>query len=187
MNIEGLNIAIGADLSPLTKGLAAASDALAALGEPALEAARLMDEAFTATFGNFTSALENAILKGKFSFSGLVDSILADLTRIAVENLVTKPLGNFLDGIFGALFSFGGGRALGGPVSPGTAYWVGERGPELFMPSGHGAIVPGGGAGASRTPIVMNIRTNNAESFLRSESQVAAMMSRALSRGSRNL
>lgn len=40
-----------------------------------------------------------------------------------------------------------GARAGGGPVHPGGAYLVGERGPELFVPGSAGNIVPGG-AGA---------------------------------------
>ena len=43
-----------------------------------------------------------------------------------------------------------GRRALGGPVSPGDSYIVGERGPELFTPSLSGNITPnhamGGGS-----------------------------------------
>ena len=35
-----------------------------------------------------------------------------------------------------------GFRANGGPVSSGFPYVVGERGPELFMPSTSGKIVP---------------------------------------------
>jgi hypothetical protein len=34
------------------------------------------------------------------------------------------------------------GRAMGGPVAGGTAYLVGERGPELFLPGRSGFIVP---------------------------------------------
>jgi hypothetical protein len=37
---------------------------------------------------------------------------------------------------------FGGGKAAGGPVRSGTSYLVGERGPELFTPSGSGMITP---------------------------------------------
>lgn len=40
---------------------------------------------------------------------------------------------------------FGGGKADGGPVRAGTAYMVGERGPEMFVPSQSGTIVPSGG------------------------------------------
>lgn len=50
-----------------------------------------------------------------------------------------------------------GGRAAGGPVSAGTPYLVGERGPELFVPHNSGNIVPnhalGGGGGRTRALI----------------------------------
>ena len=44
---------------------------------------------------------------------------------------------------------FGGFRAKGGPVQPGRAYVVGERGPELMVPQVPGTIVPNTGAAAS--------------------------------------
>jgi hypothetical protein len=34
------------------------------------------------------------------------------------------------------------GMAMGGPVSAGTPYMVGESGPELFVPGASGSIVP---------------------------------------------
>ncbi|WP_263378695.1 phage tail tape measure C-terminal domain-containing protein [Granulicella paludicola] len=37
---------------------------------------------------------------------------------------------------------FGGGRAIGGGVSSGTTYLVGEAGPELFSPGTSGTIIP---------------------------------------------
>lgn len=37
------------------------------------------------------------------------------------------------------------GRAAGGPVSAGSTYMVGERGPELFTPGANGSITPNGG------------------------------------------
>lgn len=38
-----------------------------------------------------------------------------------------------------------GPRAMGGPVSPGRSYLVGEKGPETFVPDAGGTIVPNGG------------------------------------------
>jgi hypothetical protein len=38
-------------------------------------------------------------------------------------------------------------RANGGPVSAGKTYLVGERGPERFVPSSGGTIIPNGGGG----------------------------------------
>lgn len=45
-----------------------------------------------------------------------------------------------------------GRRALGGPVSANVPYLVGERGPEVFIPSGSGRISPGMGG-----TIVVNV------------------------------
>jgi hypothetical protein len=45
-------------------------------------------------------------------------------------------------GIFASLLNFGGARAMGGPVSAGTAYLVGERGPEPFIPAQDGYVLP---------------------------------------------
>lgn len=41
------------------------------------------------------------------------------------------------------------GRASGGPVTAGRAYMVGEKGPELFVPSNSGSIVPNNRLGAT--------------------------------------
>ena len=55
---------------------------------------------------------------------------------------------------------FGGARAAGGPVTAGTPYLVGERGPEIVVPGQSGTVIPnhrigvGGGGG-----MVINITT----------------------------
>jgi hypothetical protein len=51
-------------------------------------------------------------------------------------------------------------RQHGGPVSAGTAYIVGEAGPEMFVPDRSGRIVPrggGGGGGGAGTTIFVNV------------------------------
>jgi len=86
---------------------------------------------------------------------GLGNAILAGISS-AVD---------YVKGKAASLFSFGGGapaapagaRALGGPVRSGSSYLVGERGPELFVPSNHGYIEPNNriarlSASASRSP-----------------------------------
>lgn len=52
---------------------------------------------------------------------------------------------------------FGGGRANGGPVSGGTPYMVGERGPELFVPRSSGTIVPNNALGGGSSNVVVNV------------------------------
>jgi len=49
-----------------------------------------------------------------------------------------------------------GRKALGGPVMGRTPYLVGEHGPELFVPSGSGNIVPNGRVGGGTTIINLN-------------------------------
>lgn len=85
----------------------------------------------------FTSAFEDAILAAS-SFSDVVDGLIKDIARMAIRSAITAPLGNWIGGMVGGLF----GRASGGPVKSGDPYVVGERGPELFVPSASGAIVP---------------------------------------------
>ena len=51
-----------------------------------------------------------------------------------------------------------GHRAGGGPVSAGSPYVVGEKGPELFVPGNSGSIVPNGGVGGGG--VVANIYVN---------------------------
>jgi phage-related minor tail protein len=58
-------------------------------------------------------------------------------------------------GLLGGLFK---PRANGGPVTGGSTYLVGERGPELFVPGRSGTIVPNDklGSGGS-TSVVVNV------------------------------
>lgn len=116
----------------------------------------------------FQSAFEDAIVRGE-KLRGVLGGIAQDIARIIVRQTVTTPLAGLamsalsgLGGFFGGLFSgpgdirgpggstsipFGGPRAMGGPVSGGTAYLVGEQGPELFMPGSSGRIIPNGQTG----------------------------------------
>jgi hypothetical protein len=51
-----------------------------------------------------------------------------------------------------------GERAMGGPVSAAGTYLVGERGPELFVPSTSGSIVPNGSLGGTT---ILNVTVTN--------------------------
>lgn len=72
---------------------------------------------------------------------------------------------------------FGGHRANGGPVVPGMAYEVGERGRELFVPDTPGQIVPHGQYSGNN--VTMNIYTPDANSFRASRRQLAQQQRRA--------
>lgn len=100
----------------------------------------------------FSSAFEDAIIKGE-RLSKVMQGLLQDIARVIARRTITEPLGNAvttaLSGFsFGNLFS-GLFRAEGGPVAAGQPYIVGERGPEWFVPSRSGTVLPNGMSPAS--------------------------------------
>ena len=99
----------------------------------------------------FQSAFEDAIIGGK-SLQEVLSALGRDIMRIFIRKAVTEPLANALVGSLNLGSLFGGGKAVGGPVSAGTTYLVGERGPELLhMGSQSGRITPNGAFGGGLT------------------------------------
>jgi hypothetical protein len=90
-------------------------------------------------------------------------------------------LGSLLGGLFGAP-----GKAIGGPVSPGRPYLVGERGPELFVPTASGRIETsrsGGGERDVRLSITISAPAGSEPQALKASSrQVARAVRQALLR-----
>lgn len=77
---------------------------------------------------------------------------LAAIRRAMHSFATTNPIG------LAAGFIPAPGRASGGPVSAGSPYIVGERGPELFVPRSSGQIIPNGaGMGSTDTTIVVQL------------------------------
>ena len=84
--------------------------------------------------------LLSAIRRGSLGFEDLKQAAFRALDQIAAQAIQTG-LGGLLGGALGGLFGLPG-RATGGPVSPGRGYLVGERGPELFLPTSAGRVEP---------------------------------------------
>jgi len=152
---------------------------------------------------SFTSAFEDAIVGGK-GLQDVLKGLEQDILRIVTRKLVTEPAGDaltsFIKGMTGGgggsssgsgiadIFSniFGGARATGGPVMPGKAYLVGERGPELFMPKGAGTVLPNGASGGNVVNITV-AQSFSAGTDRRTILQAAADASRQLQLAGRNL
>jgi hypothetical protein len=168
-----------------------------------------LDGPFAAGLERAGRALENgligAIQRGKFGFEDLrrlALSVLADIASAAIKTGLDSILsggggggqgGNNSGGLLGSLGAVLGsvlgapGRATGGPVSPGRAYRVGERGPELFVPTSSGRIETGGApGGGSPINLTINISDNGrgsaADSLQRSSRHVARAVRQALVR-----
>lgn len=93
----------------------------------------------------------------------------------------------------GRVMPFASGGIVSGPVTfpmRGGRGLMGEAGPEAIMPLTRGADgrlgVQAAGGGGRPVSVVMNITTPDVAGFRRSESQIAAQMGRALTRGQRN-
>ena len=90
---------------------------------------------------------EDAILSGQ-KLGEVVRSLGRDLVRLVFNQMVTQRLAKGVAGVLSGK-GFAGFMAAGGPVSAGSSYVVGEKGPELFVPHASGTIVPNNKMGSS--------------------------------------
>ncbi|MGN7611886.1 tape measure protein [Magnetococcales bacterium HHB-1] len=191
-------------LSKSTDWTAGAQRALRGYIQESEDAGAAFEKAMTSALGKTEDALVEFATTGKLSIKGMADSILQDLTRIAIRQSITTPMAKSMNSWFssagssgGGFFEsmgsiiggmFGGARAAGGPVYPGQTFLVGEKGPELFTPPSAGQIVSNDQMN-SQTPqqvtVQMNINTPNADSFRASRSQIESEMIRAVRRAGR--
>jgi hypothetical protein len=140
------------------------------------------------------NTLSRAIRTGKLGFDDLKRVALSTLAEIAAQS-VRAGIGalgggqSSAGGLFSAATSIlsaalgAPGRATGGPVSPGRPFLVGERGPEIFIPtaSGNVAQIGQGGGRDVRVAITVNSPAGGAPDLLaRSSRQVARAVRSAL-------
>jgi len=159
---------------------------------------KLAEDTLVNSFRKAEDALVEFVSKGKLDFKGLVDSILADITRLAVRQAITGPLAGLLGGgggggggLLDSLFS-GLGSLLG--FNSGGSMMVGGRGgidqnvmsingePVARVSRGERIDVVPSNQQANSVSVNMYITTNDAESFVRAENQILARAATALSR-----
>ncbi|NLR37883.1 phage tail tape measure protein [Novosphingobium sp. ERW19] len=152
-------------------------------------------------FGRAGDTLERGLLgairRGSLGFEDLrrvALNVVGDIAAQAVQAGIgsiggatgaqSGGIGGLLTGLVSSIFGLPG-RATGGPVAPGRGYLVGERGPELFVPTSAGRVEPSVGGGRGRD-VNVSIRivspqgSNQPESLRRSGKQVAQAVRRAL-------
>jgi phage-related minor tail protein len=161
--------------------------------------------------GGLRKAFDGLVFDGmklNDALKSVANTIVDTVYSIAIKP-VTGALGGLLAqgvaGVMGAGMPFANGGAFsqgkvmpfakGGIVGAPTTFpmrggrgLMGEAGPEAIMPLARGpdgrlGVQAGGGRAVN---VVMNITTPDVQGFQRSQSQVAAQVSRALSRGQRN-
>jgi phage-related minor tail protein len=194
--VETWTVAVDADTGPLQQELVNATK-------------------YGRQFGSaLTDAFVGLSVKGR-SLNDTFQTLALSLSRMTIS-AAFKPLEQGLGQALSGLLSGGGASvsafanggvfqgglpvpfAAGGviaspiafPLGGGKTGLAGERGAEAIMPLARGpdgrlGIRAEGGANAQ--PIVFNVTTPDAESFKRSETQLAAMLARAVAQGQRNL
>ena len=186
-----ITVVFDADIAPLEQQLA--------------EAAKLGTR-----FGNtLSTALVDVSLRGK-GLSDTLRSLTLRLSEIALK-AAFKPLTDSIGGGLASLFSGGLAFAKGGvvqrampvpfasggiisspitfPLAGNRLGLAGERGAEAIMPLARG---PDGRLGVradsgAALNVTFNVTATDADSFRRSESQIAALLARAVGHGQRNL
>jgi lambda family phage tail tape measure protein len=162
-------------------------EAMAKLFATMDESAKRTQQVFDSVFGNLTSAIDNFVKTGKLNIKDLARSVIQDLIAIQMKAAAMKFLNSAFSAMSGATstssYSASGGiaehvfnpltRAAGGSVTNDTPYLVGERGPELFVPSGSGTIIPNGQVGGMggqtinyNGPIIQNMNAIDTQSGL---------------------
>ncbi|MDX3900221.1 MAG: tail tape measure protein [Sphingobium sp.] len=174
--IETLVVRVRADTQGLARDVTAMREGLEGpLAAGAERAGRRIEQ-----------GLLRAVRTGKFGFE--------DLRRIALsvmEDIASSALRSAIGGVGGGLPGIGAsllgsvlglpGRATGGPVGPGRAYMVGERGPEMFVPTSSGTVVPGGAAGGARdVRVSIAVRGSPGEDAPRMLARSARQVARAV-------
>jgi hypothetical protein len=179
--IETLLVKVRADTSVFARDVAAMRAELAGPFAAGVDQAGRMRE----------NALVRALRTGKLGFEDLKSVALSAMAEIA-----SAAIGNGLKSLFGGGGGLGGligtilgsilgapGKAIGGPVSPGRAYLVGERGPEYFVPTSAGRIDaprPPGGRDIRLSISVSAPAGGEAQALKASARQVARAVRQAL-------
>ena len=162
---------------------------------------RSLDSSLVNGFGRAGNVLENGLLgalrRGSLGFDDLKRVAFNALSEIASYSLQSGissmfggaggggsgGLGNVFGQSIGALFGLPG-RATGGPVTPGQAYLVGERGPEVFVPTSSGRVETGQGSPGRDVRVAIQVAVPRGQAaptaMQRSSRQIASAVRRAL-------
>ena len=181
-----INLDPSATTDPITEYSKRLKDLMDPINQAKAGAASIgaaFDDAFSSVIKGTQSTQE--ILSGFFkgiadSFLQMAQQIIAEMIRVYIFKQITDLFNIRSDkgGLFkgagpvsgvaafgaaGPVFNpaaFGAGvalRAMGGPVTAGQSYVVGERGPELFTPSSGGMITPNNRAGGGGVAVTVNV------------------------------
>lgn len=137
-------------------------------------------------FGNLAAIAEKGGEEQFDNWKNFASAQAAVSAALAITNALTvtpAPLGIALAGTIGALAAvqiaeiqqqeYTPARALGGQVTAGTTYLVGERGPEMVTMGANGYVTPNDKLGGNNQTVVLQISTGVSQTV---RAEMAAMM-----------
>lgn len=111
-------------------------------------------DAFSSAFMSMVDGTKSV----KAAFRDMARSIILKLYEVLVVQQLVNSIMGFVGKAFPALApAIAGGRAMGGPVTGNKAYLVGERGPEIVVPSRNAQVIPNNQMGGGGVTVVQNI------------------------------
>lgn len=164
----------------------------------------------SAEFSNSITKAMIELLKGTQSFEQSIRSVALSLSKTVLNSATSKfsetiqnGLTGILDPLIPKILTGADGPVIrpyakGGILSRPTFFpsgdimnLAGEAGPEAVLPLARGPDgrlgVSAGGGGSGGINVTMNVSTPNAQSFQKSEMQIASSLARAVQRGRRGL
>jgi phage-related minor tail protein len=205
-----------ADLEAAIGGAAAMTSAfqteLRGMQESLLYTGREVQGMSRAIGGGLRRAFDGVVFDGmrlSDALRGVAQSMVDAAYNTAmrpVQNALGSAIANGVNGLVSGLLPFQKGGAIsqgrvmpfarGGVVQGATSFpmrggmgLMGEAGPEAIMPLSRGPdgrLGVAAAGGGRPVQVVMNITTPDVQGFARSQTQIAAQMSRVLARGQRN-
>ena len=138
-------------------------------------------------------AFADFVIEGKASFGEFAEQMLKDIGKMIVKMLFLKAIQQSM-GALGIDLGLGGtGKAGGGTIQPNRVALVGERGPELIVPSSPSRVMNngqmkamGGGGGVMRVEIINNgtpAEVSDANQRVDAEGTVTQIVLKDLNRG----
>lgn len=118
------------------------------------------------TIKNSMSSAFMSMVDGTKSVTGAFSDMAKSIILKLYEVMVVQQIVNSIMGVVGKVFpSLAPApvlphRAMGGPITGGQAYLVGERGPEIVVPSRNGQVVPNNQMGSGGVTVVQNINVS---------------------------
>ncbi|MEG1028467.1 MAG: hypothetical protein RSE34_00105, partial [Brevundimonas sp.] len=154
-------------------------DLVAATSAQQLLAADRIREAFD----NFADDLRNNLAESIVNCKGDLEGIRGIFKQLAKDLFIKPGTDAIAGGLSSFIKSFAGGFAVGGTLSPGQWGIAGENGPEpIFAGAQRMSVVSNEDAygGRGRGGVTFNVTTPNADSFRRSQRQLATKAKQTL-------